>query len=124
MNGYCEESVEVLREALIWRLDTDRWTRVEQLLQSVDAALKAGDACGFRHAVHSLEAAGPERVAGLEAANAAMPAPAPAAVRVRIDRLVHTLESAGLPGTSNRAGAEQDDGRHGEGRDDVGTTRR
>jgi hypothetical protein len=83
-----DDALDLLREALTWRLIGHRWRTVELVLDGLAAALEQGGADSFRRVLHDLELAGPTRVVPIEDA-AVLPAPEP--VRERINRLVHTL---------------------------------
>jgi hypothetical protein len=85
------DALDVLREAVLWRLAGDRWSAVDRALDALAAALAANEADAFRDGVHDLELAGPTRAVRIEDTSVL---PAPVSVRVRINELVHTLEGS------------------------------
>jgi hypothetical protein len=84
-----DDAVDVLRDALVWRLTTGQWTAVTQAVDVLAAALVAGDASLFREALYDLELAGPVRATRIEDAEV-LPPPEP--VRERVNELIHTLD--------------------------------
>lgn len=86
-----EDALDVLQDALVWRLTGGRWRAVEQALEAIAGALAAGDSTVFRAAVCDLELAGPVRAVRVEDASTL---PAPQRVRERINELVHTLDGS------------------------------
>ena len=53
------EALDVLSDALSWRLAGPRWAAIEQVLAAMDAALAAGDVAALATATADLELAGP-----------------------------------------------------------------
>jgi len=84
-----EDAVDVLRDALVWRLEDGQWRAVAQAVDALVAALVAGDASSFREALYDLELAGPVRATRIEDAEALSP---PEPVRERVNELIHTLD--------------------------------
>lgn len=89
-----EDALDVLRDALVWRLTGGHWQTVEQALEAMAEALAADDKVAFRAAVCDLEVAGPVRAVPVEDASTL---PAPQQVRERINELVHTLDGSQRP---------------------------
>jgi hypothetical protein len=82
------EALDVVSDALEWRLAEARWEAVEQVLVVMDAALEAGDPDALAAATADLELAGPLRITRIGATPVVPPAPP---IRDRLDRLVHSL---------------------------------
>jgi hypothetical protein len=82
------QALEVVQDALQWRLAAERWRAMEQVLITLEAALRAGDSGAVAAATADLELAGPLRVTRI-GATPMVPALPP--VRDRLNRLVHTL---------------------------------
>lgn len=82
------EALDVLSDALSWRLAGPRWATIEQVLAAMDAALAAGDVAALATATAGLELAGPVRVTKIGADPVVPPPPA---IRDRLNRLVHSL---------------------------------
>jgi hypothetical protein len=85
------EALDVVSDALQWRLNETRWQSLERILAAMDAASAAGDTAALMAATADLELAGPVRLTRIGAAPAVPP---PAAVRDRLNRLVHSLGGA------------------------------
>jgi CATRA-Associated Small Protein len=81
-------ALDVLTDVLQWRLPQARWTRVTEIVQSIDKALSAGDPIALEAATVDLELAGPVRITRV---GATPQVPAPQPVRERVNRLVHSL---------------------------------
>ena len=84
-----EEALDVLRDALRWRLTARRWTGVEEVVAGLAAALRAGDVGVLRRRVHELELSGPVRATGIDEDPVVEP---PDAVRPVLNALVRALE--------------------------------
>jgi hypothetical protein len=84
-----EDALDVLRDALQWRLTGPRWARVETAVEAVTSALRSGDVAALRTAVYELELAGPVRATGL-GDTPVVDAPEP--VREEINELIYTLD--------------------------------
>lgn len=84
-----EGAVDVLRDVLVWRLAGGQWRAVTQAVDSLAAALAAGDASSFQEALYDLELAGPVRARRIEDAETL---PASELVRERVNELIHTLD--------------------------------
>jgi hypothetical protein len=100
-------ALDVLMDVQGWWLPQARWTRVTEIVQSIDKALSAGDPVALEAATIDLELASPIRITRV---GATPQVPAPAPVRERINRMVHTLTSDG--GTDRDAGDRETDSRH------------
>jgi hypothetical protein len=96
------EALDVVSDALQWRLAEARWQAIEQVLIAMDAALAAGNVDALAAATADLELAGPLRITRIGATPVVPPAPA---VRARLNRLVHSLG-----GTSGAQLVEPDSG--------------
>ncbi|MGH3566596.1 MAG: CATRA system-associated protein [Pseudonocardia sp.] len=83
------DALDVLRDALEWRLTEARWGSVAAAVGALVAALRSGDVDAFREAVSDLELAGPVRATGF-GDTPTVPAPAP--VRDEINELIHTID--------------------------------
>lgn len=90
-----EDTLDVLREALRWRLTTTRWAAVEVAVETVTSALRAGDVATLRAAVYDLQAAGPVRATGFGDTPVVEP---PEPVREEINELIHTLDGRAAAG--------------------------
>ncbi len=86
-----EDALDVLRDALVWRLTDGRWRVVGQAVEVLASALDAGDTAAFRKAVYDLELAGPVRAARFEDPPTV---PTPDPVRERVNELIHTLDGS------------------------------
>jgi hypothetical protein len=86
--GIRAEALDVLSDALQWRLADVRWQAIGQMLATMDAALAADDLTALSAATADLELAGPLRITRI-GATPVVPPPAP--VRDRLNRLVHSL---------------------------------
>jgi hypothetical protein len=58
------DALDVVRDAMWWRLTQPRWQTVQLQVSVLAAALHKGDAAAFRSAVYELELAGPVRATG------------------------------------------------------------
>jgi hypothetical protein len=90
--GVRTDALDVLSDALSWRLVGPRWAAIEQVLAAMDAALAAGDVAALAAATTDLELAGPVRITRIGAVPVVPPPPA---IRDRLNRLVHSL--GGVP---------------------------
>jgi hypothetical protein len=86
-----KDALDVLRDALVWRLTGARWRAVEQVLEALAGALATDESAAFRAAVCDLELGGPVRAVRVEDASTL---PAPQGVRERINELIHTLDGS------------------------------
>lgn len=84
-----KDAVDVLRDALVWRLTEGHWVAVGRAVDSLATALAAKDAEAFREAVYDLELAGPVRAVSAQTPPTDL---APVVVRERINELIHTLD--------------------------------
>jgi CATRA-associated small protein len=100
-------ALDVLTDVLQWRLPQARWTRVTEIVQSIDKALSAGDPVALEAATIDLELAGPIRITRI---GAPPQVPAPPPVRDRVNSMVDSL-------TDLTAGTDRGDSRKGSGRD-------
>lgn len=97
------EALDVLSDALSWRLAGPRWAAIEQVLAAMDAALAAGDVATLAAATTDLELAGPVRIIRIGADPAVPP---PTTVRDRLNQLVHSL--GGVPAADQPEPAQQE----------------
>jgi hypothetical protein len=81
----------VLPDLSAWRLDRDRWTRIERILSELTAALARADDGALHRATTELERASPMLV-HLIGATKAVPAPEP--LRNQASRLIDSLRDA------------------------------
>ena len=86
--GVRAEALDVISDALQWRLADARWQAIEQVLIAMEAALQADDPEALTAATADLELVGPLRVIRI-GATAVVSAPPP--VRDRLNWLVHSL---------------------------------
>lgn len=84
-----EDALDVVRDAVRWRLTARRWAGVAEVVAGLDAAMRAGDADAVWARVYELELAGPVRATGIHE-DPVIPAPDP--VRPVLDALVRALE--------------------------------
>jgi hypothetical protein len=87
------EALDVISDALQWRLTNARWEAIAQVLAAMAAALAEGDVAALSAATADLELAGPLRLVKIDATSVV---PAPPQIRERMNRLVHSL--SGAPG--------------------------
>jgi hypothetical protein len=85
------EALDVISDALGWRLADTRWQAIEPVLVAVDAALTAGDLAALTAATADLELAGPLRITRIGTPPVVPPPPA---IRDRLNRLVYSLGGA------------------------------
>ncbi|HUY46730.1 MAG TPA: CATRA system-associated protein [Streptosporangiaceae bacterium] len=101
------EALDVVSDALQWRLAEARWQAIEQVLSAMDAALEADNLDALAAATADLELAGPLRITRIGATPVVPPAPP---VRDRLNQLVHSL--GGVPAAQHHepedAGADDD----------------
>jgi hypothetical protein len=84
-----EDAVDVLRDALAWRLPPARWAAVAAAVDALSVAVRTGDMEAVRAAVAELELAGPVRAISF-GETPVVEAPAP--VREEINALVCALD--------------------------------
>jgi CATRA-Associated Small Protein len=89
-----QDALNVLADALEWRLTETRWSLVAEALGMLTAAVRSGDVGAFRHAVYELELAGPGRATGF-GDTPTVPAPKP--VLEEINELIHTVDGRTTP---------------------------
>lgn len=89
-----DDALDVLRDALQWRLADQRWAAIRAAVDALRAAVRAGDADGARSAVAELELLGPVRATPV---GRAPTVPPPDPVREEINELVHTLDGSTEP---------------------------
>jgi hypothetical protein len=82
------DAVDVLRDLVEWRLAPQRWARIEESVDALEAALAAGDVDALRDAVADLELAGPVRATRIGSVS---PTCAPPLLLERANHLVHAL---------------------------------
>jgi hypothetical protein len=82
------DALDVLRDALEWRMSSARWTAVAAGIEALSTAVRSGDVARSQAAVYELELCGPVRASGF----GDPPVPAPEPVREEINELVHTLD--------------------------------
>jgi hypothetical protein len=87
-SGVRAEALDVISDALVWRLADARWSAIEETLAAMDAALAANDAKALAAATIDLELAGPVRITRIGAVPVVPPPPA---IRDRLNRLVYSL---------------------------------
>lgn len=85
------EALEVVSDALQWRLAAAQWQAVEQVLIAMDAALTAGDLRALSRATVELELAGPLRIQRISATASGSP---DLKVRDLLNHLVFALGGA------------------------------
>lgn len=85
-----DEALDILQEAMTWRLSHHRWNAVGRALDALDAALHEDATDRLREAIHGFELAGPIRATRLEDTPTSPP---PSPIRLRINELVHSLRS-------------------------------
>jgi hypothetical protein len=100
------EALDVVTDALQWRLAEPRWQAIEQVLATMDAALEAGDQQALMEATADLELAGPLRITRIGSTPVFSPSPL---IRDRLNRLVYSL--GGTPTANGEvAGLKPEDG--------------
>ena len=82
------EALDVVLDALQWRLADARWQEIERVLAAMAAALDAGDPGALAAATADLELAGPLRLIRIGAPPVVSPAPP---IRDRLNQLVYSL---------------------------------
>jgi CATRA-Associated Small Protein len=105
--------LDVLPDLAAWRLDRDRWDRIERILGDLDTALTTADPGALLRATTELERASPALI-HLIGATKAVPAPEP--LRDRASRLAASLRTThprptpgsgfGVPARPTVAGGE------------------
>jgi hypothetical protein len=83
------DALDVLRDALQWRLTGRRWSVVEAAVGAVTASWRAGDVATLRAAVYELELAGPVRATAVGDTPVVDP---PEPVREQINELIFELD--------------------------------
>lgn len=103
--GVRAEALDVISDALQWRLSDARWQAIEPVLVAMSAALAADDPGALTAATADLELAGPTRVTRIGAIPVVAP---PQPVRDRLNQLVFSL--GGTPTAQREApGAPEPD---------------
>lgn len=82
------DALSVLEDLPEWELTPARWERVRDILDMLDAALRARDSEAAQEAIADLELSGPVRGTRIGTKSTV---PAPEEVRDRLNRLVHSL---------------------------------
>lgn len=82
------DALDVLEDLPEWELAPARWERVRDILDSLEAALRARDREAAQEAIADLELSGPVRVTRI---GTKPTVPAPEEVRDRRNRLVHSI---------------------------------
>ena len=82
------EALEVVLDALEWRLTKARWQAVEQAILAMRAALAADDLEALAGATTDLELAGPLRIIRIGTTPAVAAAPP---IRDLLNQMVHSL---------------------------------
>jgi hypothetical protein len=100
------EALDVVSDALEWRLTEARWLAIEPVLIAMDAALAAGDLQALEAASADLGLAGPLRITRIGATPVVPPVPP---VRDLLNRLVFSLGGTPAPHEPEDAGADDDD---------------
>jgi hypothetical protein len=100
------EALDVVSDALEWRLTEARWLAIEPVLIAMDAALAAGDLQALEAASADLGLAGPLRITRIGATPVVPPVPP---VRDLLNRLVFSLGGTPVPPEPEDAGADDDD---------------
>lgn len=85
---------DILADLTEWRLPDERWSTVENLLTTAEAAIADRDLAALAHAVAALELAGPERI---QRVSAPPDRSAPQTVRERTARTVEAMTAAYPP---------------------------
>jgi hypothetical protein len=86
--------LDVLDDVTQWRLASQRWQQVYDLLGAITDALASGDIDALRVATGELELAGPVRITRIGATPADPP---PDDVQERVNHLKHSLRSLDRP---------------------------
>lgn len=105
------EALEVVSDALQWRLADARWQAIEQVLVAMDTAVESSDMEALLAATADLELMGPLRITRIGDIPAVPPVPP---VRDRLNRLVHSLgdPSEMWPDGPDEAGVDDDNAPH------------
>lgn len=88
------DALDVLRDALQWRLVDSRWPAIAATVTRLAAAVRTGDEDAAAGAVAELEMLGPVRATAI---GGTPTVPAPDNVREEINELVHTLDGRIAP---------------------------
>jgi CATRA-Associated Small Protein len=80
------DALDVVTDALQWRLAEERWQKIEDILTAMDGALENGDANAIAATTADLELAGPLRI--ILIGPAAGPTPV---ARDLLNKMVHSL---------------------------------
>jgi hypothetical protein len=99
--GIRAEALEALSDAFAWKLADARWQEIRQILDSMAAALQAGDVDALSAATAHLELAGPLRIIPIGAA-----AGPPPLVHDLLNTLVHALGGVTVDGPPPEPGDE------------------
>jgi hypothetical protein len=95
----CREAVATLRDALSWKLSSDRWARVREVIAELASAVSAQALDALRDATETLGYYAPVRV---QRRLGCLDGPPPGIVREQIAELVDALEP---PGATGQAGS-------------------
>jgi hypothetical protein len=101
--GVRADALDVLSDALSWRLADARWAAIDQVIAAMSAALEADDVAALAAATADLELAGPVRITRIGAVPVVPPPPA---VRDRLNQLVHSL--GGVPAADQSEPGQQE----------------
>lgn len=91
------DALDVLGDAVQWRLTSQRWYVVRGVLDVMRSAVDVGDVEALRAAVFELELAGPVRAVPTDGPEVVEP---PDLVRDLINELVHDLSGEEAPETA------------------------
>ena len=108
MTAAYAEALDVVEDALLWRLTEARWQAIEDVLTAMEAAAAAGDPAALTSATADLELAGPLRLTRIGATPAV---PAAAAVHDQLIRLRYSLGGVSVAEQDQADDAGADDGR-------------
>ena len=97
-----QDALDVLRDALSWRLPEEGWAAVERAVNSLVAALSSGKTEAFAEATYLLELAGPIRARSAQQAEQSKGVSPE--VRVRIAEIIHRLDGQPAGGTPSARG--------------------
>jgi hypothetical protein len=96
------EALEVVSDALQWRLTKERWQAIKQVLAAMDAAIAADDSDALAEATADLELSGPVRITRIGTIPVV---PASKPVMYQLNRLVYSLGGTVQPPADEDPGA-------------------